>query len=141
MRNARMCTLWAFQIFCERGEQGSAKGPPKGSRSFADCLCRGCPSKSQGKKPRPTKNFERKSKPEPFTHQSVRHPREFQVWLSELRCRAEGLATRPESRVSSLATRHVFENEHPTAFALLFKCSCFLRFYQLAHDSQILRVV
>ena len=32
--------------------------------------------------------------PEPFTHRRVRHPREFQLWLSEFRCRAEGLTTR-----------------------------------------------
>jgi len=51
-----------FPSFSHAGEQGSAKNPPKGSGSFADLLCRGCPSKSQGKKPPPTKNFERNVK-------------------------------------------------------------------------------
>jgi hypothetical protein len=55
-----------FPDFSTAGEQGSAKSPPKGSGSFADFLCHGCPSKSQGKKPRRTKNFERESKPAPF---------------------------------------------------------------------------
>jgi hypothetical protein len=60
------CVHCGLSRFLHAGEQASAKSPPRGSRSFAEFLCRGCPSKSQGKKPRPTKNFERKSKAERF---------------------------------------------------------------------------
>ena len=68
-----------FPDFLRAGEQGSAKSPPRGSGSFADFFCRGCPSKSQVKKPRPTKNFERRSKAAFFTIRSVRHPQELSV--------------------------------------------------------------
>jgi hypothetical protein len=92
----------SFSDFSRAGEQGSAKSPPKGSRSFADFLCR-------GRSHDPQRISGGTSKPAPFKNRRVRHPQKISVHGRRL----EGLATRHAGCGTGVKAQES-QNPHPS---------------------------